>query len=487
VEAILILQNDVARCLRIVRDQTGMCPASTSRREFLRVGMAGLASLSLPGLLRLRAAAATTGPRTAVIIVWLRGGCSHLDTYDPKPDAGSDYTGPFATMASSVPGLRLTELIPRQARIADKFALLRSMAHTGGGHPSGSLQLLSGDPDAQDKLVPVYPDWMSVAHYLRSGQSRELPNYVGVNPITRYDNFTIAGPGYLGPLYEPFSVTGDPSAPQFKVPNVGLSDPSQGDRLQQRIQLRQSFDSFRRSVDSSGVMQAMDDYEAQALGLLTSPAAARAFDLSKERPEVRERYGLNQWGQQCLMARRLVEAGVEIVTTTFDGPLCGRVANWDDHAVNHHVFEALKFRAPYFDQAVSALIEDVYDRGMDKRVLVVVTGEFGRTPRISHVASSGGGVASGSVGTVQPGRDHWPQANSMIWAGGGIATGQVIGATDRRGEEVVERCVGPQDFLATIYRHLQIDYRQVTIADRSGRPTPIVTNGEAIRELLPRA
>jgi hypothetical protein len=163
------------------------------------------------------------------------------------------------------------------------------------------------------------------------------------------------------------------------------------------------------------------------------------------------------------------------------------VANWDDHAVNHHVFNALAFRAPYFDQAVSALIEDLYARALDRRVLLIVTGEFGRTPRISHVASSGGGVASGSAGTVQPGRDHWPNANSMIWSGGSLRTGGVIGATDRRGEEVIERRVGPQDFLATIYRHLGIDYARVTIADRSGRPTPIVTDGTAIEELLPQA
>jgi uncharacterized protein (DUF1501 family) len=184
------------------------------------------------------------------------------------------------------------------------------------------------------------------------------------------------------------------------------------------------------------------------------------------------------------MARRLVEAGVEIVTTTFDGPLCGRVGNWDDHAVNHHVFEALAYRAPYFDQAVSALIEDICARGLDQRVLVVVTGEFGRTPRISYVASSGGGVASATAGTVQPGRDHWPRANSMIWAGGRIKTGQVIGATDRHGEDVADRRVGPQDFLATIYRHLGIDYKKVTIPDLAGRPTPIVSGGEAIGELI---
>jgi uncharacterized protein (DUF1501 family) len=459
---------------------------SRSRREFLRAGLGGFGTLSLPALLRLRAqaAAAPARERTAVIIVWLRGGCSHLDTYDPKPHAASDFRGPFTTIATRTNGLEFSELLPRQAQLSDKFSVLRSMAHTGGGHPAGSLQLLSGDPDAQDKLTPVYPDLMTVAHFLRSDQPHILPNYVGVNPITRYDNFTIAGPAYLGPSYEPFSVTGDPSAPRFQVPNVGLPDAGQADRLEARIRLRRSFDGFRREVDQSGVMRAMDDFEAQALNLLTSPEAARAFDLAAESPRARDRYGLNQWGQQCLMARRLVEAGVEIVTTTFDGPLCGRVANWDDHAVNHHVFDAIAYRAPFFDQAVSALIEDIHDRGLEKRVLVVVTGEFGRTPRISYVASSGGGVASAPAGTVQPGRDHWPQANSMIWAGGGIRTGQVIGATDHRGEEVVDRRVGPQDFLATIYRHLGIDYQRVMIPDHSGRPTPIVTNGQAIPELL---
>ena len=460
--------------------------ATHARREFLRAGLAGFGTLSLPGLFRLREASAGSvapGGRTAVIVVWLRGGCSHLDTYDPKPDAPSEFRGPFATIATKTPGLHFSELIPRQAAVSDRFTVLRSMAHTGGGHPAGSLQLLTGDPDAQDKPGPKYPDFMSVAHYLRSEKSRALPNYVGVNPITRYDSFQIAGPAYLGGSYEPFAVHGDPSRPDFRVPNIGLADPAQADRIRDRQRLSRSFDDFRRDRDASGTALAIDRFESQALDLLTSPAAARAFDLSREDPRLRERYGLNQWGQQCLMARRLVEAGVEVVTTTFDGPLCGRVANWDDHAVNHHVFDALKFRAPYFDQAVAALIEDVYARGLDKRVLVVVTGEFGRTPRISHVASSGGGVASAPAGTVQPGRDHWPRANSMIWAGGGIVTGRVIGSTDRRGEDVTERIVGPQDFLATIYHHLGIDYANCTIPDHAGRPTPIVTNGQAIPEL----
>jgi hypothetical protein len=230
-------------------------------------------------------------------------------------------------------------------------------------------------------------------------------------------------------------------------------------------------------------MRSMDDFQARALNLLTSAEAARAFNLELEDPRVRDRYGRNSWGQQCLMARRLVEAGVEIIATEFDGPLCGRVANWDDHAVNHHVFDANQYRAPFFDQAVSALIEDVYQRGLDRRVLVVVAGEFGRTPRISYVASSGGGIASAPAGTVQPGRDHWPRANSMLFSGGGLRAGQVIGATDARGEDPISRRVGPEDFLATLYHHLGIDIDHTMIPDFSGRPIPIIRNGRPIPEL----
>ena len=458
------------------------------RREFLRVGLSGFASLSLPGLLQLRALAGTANPspKTAIILVWLRGGASHLETYDPKPDAPSEIRGIFGSIPTSVPGMRLCELLPRHAKIADKFTLLRSMSHTGGGHPAGSLQMLTGDPDAQDKEKPVFPDWMTVANLLRADPKRTLPNYVGVNPVVRYDNFTIAGSAYVNPAYGPFSITGDPNDPHFEVPNIGLNDMSQMARLTDRVRLREKLDRIDQAMDQAGVMRAMDGFEAQALNLLTGPAARNAFDLSQEPDRVRDRYGRHQWGQQCLMARRLVEAGVEIITTTFDGPLCGRVGNWDDHAVNHHVFDALQFRLPYFDQAVSALIEDVYARGLDKRVLVVVTGEFGRTPRIERVASSGGGVASGVAGTVQPGRDHWPRAFSQLWAGGGIATGGVIGATDKRGEDVVERIAGPGDFLATLYQHLGIPASEVSLPDFSGRPNPILNRGQPIAELARR-
>ncbi len=289
---------------------------------------------------------------------------------------------------------------------------------------------------------------------------------------------------YLGPrLTKPFKVTGIPTQPTFVVPNVGLKDEGGKQRLQERSELKSNIDRMRRDIDQTGLMRAFDSFDAQALRLLSSPEAARAFDLSNEPDKLRERYGRNQWGQQCLMARRLVEAGVDIVATEFDGPLCGRVANWDDHAVNHHVFDANKFRAPYYDQAISALIEDIYDRGLDRRVMVIVTGEFGRTPRISHVASSGGGVASGDKGTVQPGRDHWPRANTMLFSGGGIETGQIIGATDARGEDPISRRVTPYDFVVTIFHHLGFDHVQLGLHNFAGRRNPLFAKGDPIPEL----
>jgi uncharacterized protein (DUF1501 family) len=454
------------------------------RRKLLQTGLLGFTSLSLPQLFQLRTMAAEqkSAEKTAVILVWLRGGASHLETFDPKPEASTDFRGPYGAIGTNVRGIRIGELLPNLAKIADKYAILRSIAHTGGGHPAGSLQVLGGDPDAADKPKPVFPDWMSVASYLRRDPKRSIPNYVAINPVDNYDNFVIAGSTYLGPAFEPFSVVGDPSNPQFEVPNISLKS-EQGLSLSRRLQLKSTLDLLRREIDATGTIDAVDRYESQALNLLTSPDARKAFDLSNEPDKLRDRYGRNAWGQQCLMARRLVEAGVDVVATEFDGPLCGRVQNWDDHAVNQHVFDALKFRLPTLDRAVSALIEDIYDRGLDRRVLVVVTGEFGRTPRISYVASSGGGVASAEAGVVQPGRDHWPRANSMLFAGGGIRGGQVIGATDKHGEDPTERRVGTGDFLATIYRHLGIDYKRVAIENFAGRPIPIVSDGEAIAEL----
>jgi uncharacterized protein (DUF1501 family) len=452
-----------------------------SRRELLRVGLAGLSGLTLPGLLRARAGAATAAKseRTAVILVWLPGGASHLETYDPKPLATSDYRGPFAPISTVVPGMKLCELLPRHAALADKFTLLRSMVHTGFCHQQGTQQLLTGHPVRELKQKPDNPDLFAITNYLRRDANRKLPNYVGV-PGANY-----LGAAYLGSAYEPFVVSGDLNAPTFQVPNIGVTDERTVDRMTERVSLRRSFDRLRRDVDRLGEMNAFDAFESQALNLLTGAEAREAFDLSREDPRLRERYGLNPWGQQCLMARRLVDAGVDLVTTQFGGPLCGRVGNWDDHAVNHNVFEGMRYRTPPFDQAVAALIDDLYQRGLSRRVLLIVSGEFGRTPKISYVASSGEGTASAPAGVVQPGRDHWPSATSILFAGGGIAGGQVIGATDPRGEQVTDRRVGVGDFLATVYRHLQIDAASVSIRNFDGRPIPILQEGQPIAELAP--
>ena len=414
-------------------------------------------------------------------MVWQPGGCSHIDTYDPKPEAASEYRGPFGLIDTAVPGLQFTELLPMQAKIADKFTVLRSMRQTAGGHPAGSMQLLSGDPATRDKPKPKFPDWMSVANYLLSQQDRNspLPTYVGVNPPTNY-----TGPAYLGDAYSPFEVKGDPNKPDFVVPNIGLSDMGEVTHYSRRSSLRETLDTLDRAFDKAGELEALDEFESQAMTLLTNPATKEAFDLSKEDDRTRDRYGRNTWGQQLLLARRLVEAGVEVLTSSLHGPLCGRVSNWDDHAVNHHVFDALRFRSQAYDQAVSALIEDIYERGLDERVLVVVTGEFGRTPKINYQPSTGAGNASAPAGTKQPGRDHWPRAFSNIWAGGGIQTGRFIGATDAKGEDSIERICGPGDFLATIYHHLGIDSKNITIRDFNGRPTRLVDNGAPIPELM---
>ena len=455
---------------------TGSSKNVAPRRAFLEFALAGVTSLSLADLFRLRAAAGQdrAASHKSLLVVWLHGGASHLETYDPKPLAPSEFRGPYDPIDTSLPGLQISELLPKQAKIAHRLTLLRSLVHTGICHDDGPQQIFTGHALQGRRLRPDHPDLFTIVNYLRSDPTRNLPNYVGVNPIP------YLGSAYLGPAFEAFSITGDPNDPKFQVPNIGLMNSSEVNRLNERISLRKRFDRLRREMDRSGNMAALDSFEAQAWNVMTGSAARTAFDIAQEDEATRERYGRNRWGQQCLLARRLVEAGVELVTTTLNGSLCGRTGSWDDHAVNHHVFDAMKSRAPYFDQAVAALVEDLHERGLDEQVLLMVGGDFGRTPRISYAADSASGV-------VQPGRDHWPSANSIVFSGGGIAEGQVIGATDRRGEQAVERRLGIGDFVATIYRHLGIDADRVAIPDFSGRPIPILQDGRPIHELQPRA
>jgi uncharacterized protein (DUF1501 family) len=452
-----------------------------ARRDFLRSGLAGLAGLTLPGLLRLRAGDGTRRPRAdaALLVVWLHGGASHLETYDPKPDAPAEYRGPYGAIPTTVPGVRVSELLPEHARLARRFTLLRSLAHTGPCHDSGPQQLFTSELITVNRLKPAHPDLFAVVNRLRADPARPLPNNVGVPPIP------YLGSAYLGPAHEPFAVHADPNDPKFEVPNIGLKD-DQVTRLDGRVRLRDGLDRLARQADTLAKRDGFDEFRGQAVNVLTGPQARRAFDITQEDPRTRDRYGRNAWGQRCLLARRLVEAGVDLVSVALNGPLCGRVGNWDDHAVNHHVFDGMKYRCPFFDRAVSALVEDLHDRGLDERVLLVVAGDFGRTPKISYAASTGAGVASAAEGVTQPGRDHWPHAMSFLFSGGGIAEGQVIGSTDRLGERPKDRRVGVGDFLATLYRHLGVDAERESVRGPDGRPVPLLQHGgEPIRELAP--
>ena len=460
--------------------------AEPQRREFLRAGLAAFGSLSLPGLLRLRAEvpAPSARERTAVIVVWLRGGGSHLDTYDPKPDAPAEYRGPFTRLATRTPGLRLTELLPRHASISDRFTILRSMAHTGGGHPAGSLQLLSGDPDAQDKLKPVYPDFMSVAHRLRFDPRRPLPNYIGVNPIVRYDNFTIAGPAYLGESYAPFAVTGDPNAPNFRVPNIGLADPGEERQLTERASL------YKDPRHAAPRPRPLPGHRGH--GPLSGAGPEPAHQ-PRGGEGVRPEPGEPQ-GPRPLRPQRLGAA-------TADGPPAGRGRRGD----HHHGVERPAVRPGA--ELGRPRRQPPRLRGAEVPGAVLRPGRDG--PHRGHLRARPGPARAGRGDRrVRPDAARsrtWPAAAAGWRAGprarssraattgrpptpcSGPAAASPPAAssarTDRRGEDVVDRRVGPQDFLATIYHHLGIDYEKVTLPDGTGRPVPIVRDGKAIPEL----
>ncbi len=440
------------------------------RRTFLKLAFAG-GGLTLPGLLRLRAARSQPRRDTAVILLYCHGGISHIDTWDPKPDAPDEYRGPFKPIRTRATGMLVSELLPRHAGIADKFSLLRSLSHEASCHANGPKRLFSGHPTVNQEFRPQDPDCLSIANYLRWKPGRAIPNYIGMTTYGLEPGPVSAiGPAYLGGKYAPFAIFGDPRKPD----TVGGLEVAAGGRLATRRRLLGQLD--RRPGDSATGL--MGEFQQQALDILCRPDARRAFDLGREPAALRDRYGRTAWGQQCLIARRLVEAGVDLVTVTLCGPEAGGAGNnWDDHAVNCHIFDALKKRAENFDRCVTALVADLHDRGLNERVLLIVTGEFGRTPRISR--------AVGSVTKVQqPGRDHWPQAMSILFAGGGAPGGQVIGATNKHGEYPIRRRVGPWDFIATVYRHLGIDAPAVTVPHPTGRPVPILPEGEPIRELL---
>jgi hypothetical protein len=435
-----------------------------------------LGGLTLPDLLSRRAAARETvggAVDTSVILIWLQGGPSHMETYDMKPEAPVEYGGLLKPIHTSAPGMNICELLPLHARVAHRFNVIRSISHGFANHAGGAGRFLSGynplrplDPKSQFPcLGPV------VSKMLQGKRDLSMPNYVA-----SATNVYGGGSAGLGPAYLPFVIGGDPNSPGFKVNNLSLA-PAIRDRLDDRRLLLSGLDGLRRDVDNSRLMDSIDKFNQEAINLLTSDKARRAFDISQEHPRIREKYGRHRWGQRALLARRLVEAGTSFVTMQMQNPgISGGIGNWDIHAVNGHLYDDAKARLPVFDKAISALIDDIYQRGLDKKVMVIVAGEFGRTPRINPQKGTSSKV-------MQPGRDHYPGAMSVLVSGGGMQTGQVIGETTAKGVRPKQRRLDPNDLLATVYRFLGIDY-DAMIPDTSGRPVPLIPNGTPIRELL---
>lgn len=467
--------------------QKTACLGPVTRRECLAAGALGLGGFALPDLFRLQALANERGQEvdsdTSVIFVWLPGGPPHMDMYDMKPKAPSDYRGAFNPIPTTVPGLDVCELMPQHAKLAHQYNVVRSVCHTFADHGGGHKRMMTGRiPATPVDTVNDAPCTGSIVAKVREGIDRGIPNYISMNPGGRVNDVFAQGPAYLGQAYLPFNVEGDPTTQRFNVPNIAPTGTS-AERVDDRMKLLSGLDRIERQMDGAGVMSSIDKYQQRAVSMLLSDRAKKAFDLSLEPENVRDRYGRHCWGQRALMARRLVEAGVSFVTVVMENPYQSGVSflkqgvyNWDSHAVNCHIWDDLQVRLPIYDQAVMALIDDVYQRGLDKKTLILVTGEFGRTPRIENSVGS-------QTGVKQPGRDHWPQAMSMIYAGGGMQTGQVIGSTNSKGEHPADRPLTPNDVWATVYRHLGIDYT-MSFPDRRGRPMPILPFGEPIPECL---
>ena len=449
------------------------CPGPVPRRELLQAGCLALGGLGLTDVVAGRAAAGTTRHDTSVILLYCHGGPSQLETYDLKPDAPSSYRSVFWPIATNVPGMEICELFPLQAQMADRFSLIRSMHHSMSSHSDGGIEVLTGKtpvkPDPTSQSKSDHPDFGSVASRIRGMQQHVIPPYVAI-PSPLY----MTRPQYAGLHHAAFGA-GNPAQSNYRAPLLNVTSGRNDSSLDDRRSLLQQLDRLRTSVDRDSSLAATNEFRDMAFQLLTSPEAAAAFDLSQETDALRDRYGRNAWGQGCLLARRLAAAGTAVTTVYFNTPQNGqKYTNWDDHILNAgrpgHFAEYMRIRLTYMDQALSALIEDIFRQELDQRIMVVVMGEFGRTPRLSQNAQ----------GT---GRNHWPQAYTALVSGGGLKMGQVVGATNSKAEYPAQAPYTPQDLLATVYRHLGIDYRQ-TFNDYSGRPNHILNTGKPIAELL---
>ncbi len=446
------------------------------RREFLRAGALSLFGLGLPRL----AAADRPKPRAkACILLFMWGGPAQQDTWDPKPDAPAEFRGEFKPIPTAVPGLHVCEHLPRLAARADRLCLIRSMTHTDVNHTTATHHLLTGRPAPAGPLADDWPNYGAVLAWLGRGAG-PLPPYVSMMPVVpdgapRFvEQSHGQGAGVLGPVYDPMRIDADASRPDYRVGELALRADTDPDRLRGRRGLLDSLDRQVRRMEADPAVQAAGANYRRAFDLLAAPAARRAFDLSREPPAVRDRYGMNRHGQSVLQARRLVEAGVPLVTVFWPNDGITNVSvYWDTHSRN---FVDLKTRlCPVTDQAFSALLDDLADRGMLDETLVVWTGEMGRTPRV-------GQSVPGGAGAGRDGRDHWGKVFTTVLAGGGVRGGVVYGASDRYAAEPAANPTPPADLAATVYHLLGVDPR-TEIRDRLGRPLTLC-DGRVIGEIL---
>ncbi len=432
-----------------------------TRRDCLKLGLGAMLGGGLAHALRLKAQAApgsTAPPAQArsCILIWMDGGPSHYETFDPKPGAPAEIRGQFQAIPTRIPGVQFAQHMTRLAAIADKLAVVRSIRHNQGNHGAGNHYMMTGAPPripvGCGAFVSFHPSLGSVTAHER-GAPAGLPAYFSMPSMSRS-----GGPNFLGARYAPFVVSDNPNSADFRVRDVALPRGLESGRFDARSEVRVQLDRMQRINDRAAgdPAAALDQHYQQAYDLVTSPQAQAAFDIQREPERVRERYGRTSFGQRALLARRLVEAGVPFITLYEGG--------WDHH---EQIFSALTRRLPAFEATIASLIDDLAQRGMLDTTMVIALGEFGRTPQVNS----------------RGGRDHWSNAMSVLFAGGGTPGGQVVGATDARGFAAVERVLAPENFASTVYKKLGIDPDKMLYTP-NGRPAHLVSDPTPIRELM---
>lgn len=431
------------------------------RRNFLHLGLGALGGIGLSDILKLRSQAAaakgTAANDVRCILVWLDGGPSHYETFDPKPDAPKEIRGEFKSIKTKTPGIHFSEVMPKLAQVSDKLTIVRSIAHEQNNHGAGNHYMMTGRPTPVPvgcgAYVTFHPSYGSVVSYKR-GMKQGMPPYISTPRMTRS-----GGPNFLGAQHAPFIIADNPDSKGFKVRDVSIPTAVNDGRANSRKALRESLDQLKRINETIAEDPAVsfDEFYSQGFELITSQEAQAAFDIEKEPEQTRELYGRNDFGQRLLLARRLTEVGVPFVTISYGG--------WDDHS---DLFKGYKKnKAERLDQGLSALISDLHQRGTLDNTLVIALGEFGRTPKINK----------------RGGRDHWSFAMSVLMAGAGIPGGQVVGATDAKGYYASENIYSPEDFAASIYTKMGID-PSLILHDTANRPLQLVDHGHPIKELF---